>query len=341
MKTLFHKLSPLVCIMAVSCVGMVSCKKEDLKKEDINRPLSAATALTPEQFDESLAYRWAPVHFQDVDVTGTYSLSGKSDYITAINFDNDWIATNNWNNIANATPAAHAYYSVVETSTHWFIVYAFYHPRDWTDDPFGYYLDQHENDVEGCMSIIKKDGTTYGTFLGMVTVSHSDFFAFTPSGSPLQNNHETIDGTVTMETYENVPHPMTAEEAKGHAMKAYPYYNIVGDGIKYYPSSDHIAGVPTGANDRNVKYKLVNIFEAGGLWDQRFNTQLLNAATTGFLSTVGSGGANTPWGWNDGDDGDVQSGEMATDPAKLTNIYFKNLGTFDLNYISNKYKGIN
>jgi hypothetical protein len=46
-------------------------------------------------------------------------------------------------------------------------------------------------------------------------------------------------------------------------------------------------------------------------------------------------------GMNDGDDGDVQSGEIATDPAKMFNIYYKNLGTFDLNYISNKYKGIN
>ncbi len=34
--------------------------------------------------------RWAPVHYQDTDVTGSHALSGKADYITAITFDGDW-----------------------------------------------------------------------------------------------------------------------------------------------------------------------------------------------------------------------------------------------------------
>lgn len=337
MKSRFFKLAVLPA--ALLC-ATVSCKKDVQEKL---QPLTVANTVQPlsvSSFTSSLAFRWAPVHFQDVDVTGTYSLSGKSDYVTAINFDDDWVATNNWNNIANHTAAAHCYYSVVETGTHWFVTYAFFHPRDWTDNPFAYYFDQHENDLEGFLSIIKKDGSTYGSLQGIVTVSHSDFFSFVPAGSPLQANQENIDGTLGFENYLGEAHPMTAQEAKGHGLKAHPYYNINGDGVKYYPSPDGIAEVPSHADDRDVKYKLVNIFEAGGLWDQRTNTQLFSSAAGGFLSSYGSGGANAPWAWNDGNDGDVQTGELATDPAKLTNIYFKNLGSFDLNYTVNWYKGI-
>ncbi|HEY0608660.1 MAG TPA: hypothetical protein VGD35_03365 [Chitinophaga sp.] len=142
-----------------------------------------------------------------------------------------------------------------------------------------------------------------------------------------------------METYDNAAHPVTAQEAKGHGLKAWPAYQIVGDGIKYFPSPDFVAGVPVNADDRNVKYKLVNIFEPAGLWDQRNNTDLFYNAGGGFKSAVGNG--NAPWAWNDGNDGAVEDGEIATDPAKLVNAYFKNLGSFSTVYLLNKYKGIN
>ena len=57
-------------------------------------------------------------------------------------------------------------------------------------------------------------------------------------------------------------------------MKAWPGYKIIGDGIKYYPSLT-IAEAPENNDDRNVKYKLVNIFEANGFWARRFNTSFL------------------------------------------------------------------
>lgn len=338
MKTLFHKLSLPALMFLLASTILVSCSKEDVQK--MKPETLGATQAAAVNFNEELAYRWAPVHYQDVDQTGDYAVGGKADYITSINFDGDWVGTNNWNNIAgNYATAAHVYYSVAETSTHWFINYAFFHPRDWTDNPFGYYLDQHENDFEGMEVVVRKDGTTYGTLQAMVTTFHKDFFSYTVSGSSWQNNHETNDGTITMENYNNESHPTTGHEAKGHGLKAYPYVNIVGDGIRYVPG--RTAGVPTNPDDRNVSYKLVDVFAAGGLWEQRNNTQLFNSPSGGLVSSYGDGGANAPWAWNDGDDGDVQSGEIATDPAKMFNIYYKNLGTFDLNYIYNQYKGIN
>lgn len=330
-------LAPIAFLCAI-----VSCKKDDQANDQLQPKTVSSTVqpLSVSTFTSQLAYRWAPVHYQDVDQTGTYALGGKSDYITATNFDNDWVATNNWNNIASSPANAVVYYSVVETSTHWFITYAFFHPRDWTDIFFLYQADQHENDLEGYTSIIKKDGSTYGAIQGIVTVSHSDFFSFVPSGSPLTGNQESVDGTLSFETYDGQSHPVTAQEAKGHGLKAHPYYNIVGDGIKYYPSATGVSEAPSNPDDRDVKYKLVNVFEANGMWDQRFNTQFFYDAGGGVISGMWDGHANAPWAWNDGNDGDVQGGEIATDPAKMFNIYFSNLGTFSTTYVVNWYKGI-
>ncbi|WP_157597700.1 MULTISPECIES: hypothetical protein [unclassified Rhizobacter] len=75
-----------------------------------------------------------------------------------------------------------------ESCTHWFISYSFYHPRDWSDTAFD---QEHENDLEGAIISVRKDGTPFGTMEGMITVFHTDFFAFTPAGSPYRNGHET------------------------------------------------------------------------------------------------------------------------------------------------------
>lgn len=319
----------------------ISCSTSDPTEEIISKNDANVLARQTATYYDQLVLRWAPVHHQDVDNAGCGAMNGRGDYITAINFDNDWNSKNNWNNIEpnkGFAPLAHCYYSVVETNTHYFILYAFFHPRDWANVCF-FGIDYHENDLEGQLSIIKKSNANngYGEFLGMVTVAHSDFYSFTPSGSALQSNNESIDGIVSFENYANEQHPITAQESKGHGLKAWPAYKIIGDGIKYYPSLT-IAEAPSNNDDRNVKYKLVNIFEANGFWDRRFNTAFLTNAKS-FPSTKGSGSANTPWNWDDKDD-NPSAGALATDPATLVNDYFKNLGNFSTTYILNPYKGI-
>jgi hypothetical protein len=80
-----------------------------------------------------------------------------------------------------------------------------------------------------------------------------------------------------------------------------------------------------------VSYKLVDIFEPGGLWDQRANSSLF--ASFGSFAGDKTGGcgsgaigcdtnaANTPWGWDDSNDGPGR-GALATDPAGLVSNYF-------------------
>jgi hypothetical protein len=276
-----------------------------------------------------LALRWAPVHYEDVDQTGSHALGGKADYITRYDYDGDLDTQNNWDNAGNsAYPlAAHAYYSVTETSSHWFIVYLFFHPRDWSDSFFD---TEHENDAEGVLFTVRRDGSQFGVLQSAITVAHKDFYSYVPAGSSWTSGHESIDGTLPMVAFNGALHPVTAQEAKGHGLKARGGYDIVGDGVVYYPSLT-TAEVPSDPNDRDVSYKLVDMLEPGGMWDQRFNP----AVFAGFGSFAGnqSGGcgagtigcdknaANTPWGWNDQDDAPA-GGTLATDPAGVVYDYF-------------------
>lgn len=300
---------------------------------------------------EDLAYRWAPIHYQDTD-----NSSAKSDYITSFDYDNNAIGTDNWEHLNTGNLSAKVYYSVVETSTHWFIVYAFFHPRDWTDGSFD---QEHENDMEGILITVRKAGL-YGTMEAMITVAHNDFYSFVPAGSSFINGNETIAGTVSFESYDGALHPKTSQEAKGHPIKAFPYISDFKgganeDGIIYFPSKT-ISEIPSSGNDRSVKYKLIDIVGFGNLWTlQLFEAnQIRSKAKTyakwgnfkgdenggcgsGVTVTCSTDGANAPWGWNDGDDGPNYAGALALDPASLVNYYFKGLGNFSLVYTNNKY----
>ncbi|GIG90102.1 hypothetical protein [Plantactinospora endophytica] len=293
-----------------------------------------------------LALRWAPIHYQDVDATGSHALGGRSDYITSVDFDGDLNGRNNWDSAASsgASFAAHAYYSVSETSTHWYITYLFFHPRDWTDHPF--FETEHENDGEGIMFAVERDGSTYGVLRGAVSVAHSDFYSYTPAGSTWTGGRENVDGTLQTQSspHDSFAHPVTAQEAQGHGLKAYPQYNINGDGIVYYPST--VAETPSNGNDRDVRYKLVDIFASGGLWAQRANANLF--ANLGTFAGDNSGdcgvgtfscstnSANAPWGWDDGNDLPGR-GEIATDSAKLAVEYFSIPGSLSRAYTYNPY----
>jgi hypothetical protein len=306
-------------------------------------PATTAGTATTAASDADVAQRWAPIHYQDVDQTGTNALGGRSDYIAAYDFDGDRDARNNWDNTGNHALAATAYYSVLETGTHWFVTYMFFHPRDWSDSIFD---TEHENDAEGVLVAVQKDGSPFGVLRAAVTVAHTDFFSYTPSGSTWDAGAENIDGTLQLATspHDGLAHPVTAQEAKGHGLKARPGYDIRGDGVVYYPAGR--AEVPEHPDDRDVSYRLVDVHTPGGLWEQRANPQLF--ASHGTFAGDRSGGcgdggiscgqnsANAPWGWDDGDDGPGR-GALATDPAGLVANYFRIPEPLDRAYVHNPY----
>ncbi|MFC4100795.1 hypothetical protein [Paenibacillus xanthanilyticus] len=283
--------------------------------------------------DAQLALRWAPVHYQDTDSTDY-----DADYLTAVDYDGDWDTLNNWEHQDDSLSQLKGtvYYSVVETSTHWFLTYSFYHPRDWVDYPdFG--LDTHENDMEGLLLTVRKDGTDYGKLEAMVTVAHSDFYSYTPPGSAYTAGQETIDGAVVMANYGGFSRPTSFQEAKGHGLKAWNGGSFPGgDGIVYYPSAA-TAEVPSGGSDSSVQYRLVDAFASGGLWSRRYDAVTFASWGTFRGDNGKDNSANAAWGWDDGNDS-IARGEMATDPAKLVSAYFGNLGNFSTAYTRNGYR---
>jgi hypothetical protein len=298
-------------------------------------PVTASAAVT-EASDVELAARWAPVHYQDTD-----SSDYDADYLTAVDFDGDWNARNNWESQDDSVSrlVGSVYYSVVATSTHWFLVYGFYHPRDWTEfDPFGLFT--HENDMEGVLLTVRRDGSAFGVLEAMVTVAHSNFYSYVPAGSPYTAGRETVDGPLLLQTVDGVARPTSRQEAKGHGCFAWNGGSFPGgDGVVYFPSAAGVGEVPSNGNDRSVAYRLVDVFAAGGLWAHRSDSLTFASFGTFRGDNGQDNAANAPWGWDDGDDGsDLPRGLLATDPAKLVSTYFGNEGTFSLTYERNGYR---
>jgi hypothetical protein len=286
-----------------------------------------------------LAYHYAPLHHQEVDRTGKNGLGGRADYVTRVDFDGDWNARNDWENTARFALPGAAYHSVVETESHFFIVYMFFHPRDWADSLFD---TEHENDAEGVLFAVRRDGSKFGRLEAAVTVAHSDFYSFVPRRAGWSAGAESVDGVLELDAQSG--RPMTMQEAGGHALRAYRR-DAGTDGIVYQPSL--VASVEPQTSARTAAYVLVDTFAAGGLWERRNDVKLFAKRGSfagdrggacgegGVLCTVNA--ANAPWGWDDGNDGDVLRGEFATDPAKLVTRYFRTPEAVRRSYAFNPY----
>jgi hypothetical protein len=278
--------------------------------------------------DAGLAYRWAPIHYQD-----TAASDSTADYLGPVDYDGDWDTQDNWEDLPghSGNLVGTVYYSVAETATHWFLVYAFYHPRDWK------LSNPHENDVEGLLEVVRKDGSEFGTLEAIVTLAHDNFYSFLPPGSPYTAGEEDVDGSVIMQDYAGAAHPTSLQEAKGHGCKAWSGGGFPGgDGVVYYPSQGG-GRVPASGNDRAAAYQLVDIFAAGGLWDRRSDPQTFAAPGTLVGDNGQDNAAHLPWAWDDWDDGSP-TGEPAADPAALVADYFGNLGQFATSYLRNAYR---
>jgi hypothetical protein len=256
--------------------------------------------------EPDLALRWAPIHHQEVDPHGPHAAGGRADEITRVDFDGDWDARNNWAHALDHPPVAAAYVSQVETGTHWFLTYLYFHARDWTDRPL--LESEHENDAEGVLLVVAKDGSRYGRLRAAVTVAHADFYSYVPPGSPWRSGGQTVDGTLPMQRSpaDGLLHPATAQEAHGHGLTAWRGRDR---GIVYYPGRD---------------YELRDLAE---LWSRRGDPALFAAPGTfaggcaPAMPRCVRDAAHAPWAWDDHDDA-VPAGALATDPARLVAAYF-------------------
>ena len=273
-----------------------------------------------------LAQHWAPVIYHDTNDSYGYD----AEYITNVDFDGNWSGTDNWENLYYYDLPAYVYYSVTETTTHWFINYNAFHPRD--DGPSG---DQHENDFEGGLLMIRKDGSYYGRFELMLTLAHDQIYQYT--NESFQTAEDDVDDGVLFDGHRPLSYIQAngfSGTGNGHGWKGYngdPARG--GDGIVYYYGGwAEFPDDGTGDFVNEYSYDLKSMDE---LWSRRFLSELFYDFGVMRGDTHKDNAVKMPWYWDDGDDGPVFNGAMWSDPAHMVDTHLTNLGSFSRTYVSN------
>lgn len=262
---------------------------------------------------------------------------------------------------------AKVYYSVAETSTHYFLIYAVYHVIDWWKrlKPTDLYnlirdsLDEHIHDMEGALLVVTKEPE--GLVDAVVTVAHNNFYLYTEPQMPsavskssqafkdsllVAKFNETVDGNIWLDSA--TERVKLYIESRGHGIRGDHKAWGSGDEIWYYSPKEE-AGEPGTVdrseqpNTRTLDYELVDMFADKGLWAHRFNRSVFRQnkdGKWGFVyrekNRLKGGAANPPWSWNDHND-TSPFGEIATDPAHFIIRYAQGWGPVSTHYTYNPY----
>lgn len=257
-------------------------KKTNLRLQVKTKPTKQYNGETR---DKEIAAAFAPIFFQVLGDTPRF------DYITNFDFDGDWQGDNNWNNAANLKFPLNGfiYYAVSETSTHYFIHYAVFHPRDYKGgqrkgavlsgliregvkiggqyDPTGMADEAvlaHENDMEGCLVVVQKqsDDLENSHIVFAESLAHNKFLKYVTDASPLEGF-----GKITLKNN----HPRFFIEPKGHGIEAY-----TGDEKDLQEGKKTLryaftgqAENPEDKRDETVGYDLIPLYTT--LWTQAQN----------------------------------------------------------------------
>jgi hypothetical protein len=233
-----------------------------------------------EAADKEIAAAFAPIFYQGLGDKPRF------DYLTNFDFDGDWQGDNNWSNAANAKfpLQGFVYYAVSETSTHYFIHYAVFHPRDYKGgerkgallsgiiregvkrggqyDPTGMADEAvlaHENDMEGCLVVAQKDGPKLenARLLFVESLAHNKFLKYAPEASGLEGS-----GKISVENNR----VRLFIEPKGHGIEAYTGNEKElqeGNQFLLYAFKGQ-AENPEERRDKNVGYDLLPLYTT--LW---------------------------------------------------------------------------
>lgn len=248
---------------------------------------------------EEVAVHYAPEINAAVNVL--LSDSGRGDFLAAVDYDGDWTAMNNWENMTEHPLLATVYYSVQETDTHYFVGYYFYHPRDDAE----IWLDKHENDMEGIMLAVPKAADGFAQPEMMYTQGHG-YVPFYFNGEMSMTEGSRKGGALLLEGDRPVVYiaPNGTLNSAGHSVESAAdnstYWAVGNSGVRYYHGGE--AQEPAtfkGDYQRNrCSYRLVNLEE---LWRRRTGPYG-DTATFGEYGAFrgdnyGVNSANPPWGW--------------------------------------------
>jgi hypothetical protein len=307
-----------------------------------------------------LAAHYAPTIWQ------SYTCTIFGDFITRVDYDGDYVSNNNWDNLgfpynsivplkARRLPA-YVYYSVIETNTHYFLEYVLFHPAD----DFHCHIYSHENDLEGIVMTVRKDGTLYGKLLVVETQAHWDFNKYyTPITSNVSggNGLTVFDGNIghfnSGIIIDDNSHPRVFVEAGGHGIKSADLG--AGSSVKYYYKQK--AEDPDEVGYNSVGYDLLSIFSelweqkgnccgAGHLFDEfgnyegkRFTVRNLGKKFDGDDGEKDA--ADAPWNWKQssvvGSSDPFNSGDWFMDPAEYQNWQITWTEAFSTDYKSNPF----
>ncbi|MCC6588414.1 MAG: hypothetical protein IT168_17100 [Bryobacterales bacterium] len=307
-----------------------------------------------------LAEHWAPFLAQET------WWQPKADIPARFDFDGDWQGDNNWEDMEIGSSQAYVHYAAIETLTHWFLIYNVFHPRDYSDKCIAGTC--HENDNEGLILTVRKDGSEFGKLEVMETLAHNNVYSYV-NDSRIRGGVHNVEGRI--EFYQD-SHPIIFVESGGHGI-----YGSAAGAAKYSVRDDKftngtgitfiykgIAERPRHANDRLVGYELLPIYDhwwqkANDSWrDRTFDEFYVYSAFGGRPSGAGKGMGGTfygrkeaankakPfWGWFDSltlKKKILNTGQWGLDPAYSVsrNLTFPSGDAFSLEYTYNPYLNI-
>jgi len=307
----------------------------------------------------ALAEHWAPFIAQETWFTP------KADYLARFDLDGDWQGSDNWEDALVGSSQAYVYYEAMETRTHWFLIYNMFHPRDYSDKCVAGSC--HENDNEGLILTIRKDGTPYGSLQVMETLAHNNVYSHVADSSIGSGIHN-IDGGI--ELYQE-SHPVAFIESGGHGVygstSSHARFTLesgeftTGTGVTYVYKG--IAERPVHPDDREVGYELLSIYDHWWLRSQlstarqdgTFDAYYVyiperNRPRTPYREIAGSFLGRTEsenkakpfWGWHDNRSRKrnmIATGQWGLDPAYSVAQNLRIPRPFSFDYVYNPYLG--
>ncbi|MFN7920649.1 MAG: hypothetical protein U0Q16_11165 [Bryobacteraceae bacterium] len=308
-----------------------------------------------------IAEFWAPFLAQETWFTPKADIPSRFDY------DGDWQGDNNWDDLDGGSSQAYVHYAAVETATHWFLIYNVFHPRDYSDKCVAGSC--HENDNEGLILTIRKDGSEFGKLEVLETLAHNNLYSYVADNRIRKGAHN-VEGPI--ELYQG-SHPAVFIESGGHgiygAKSGHSRYELASDkftaGIGMTFIYKGIAERPKHYNDRLVGYELLPIQTewwakaVEGTWNQRtfdeyYAYQPFGNRPAGTSRRIGgtfygrkqsANKAKPFWGWHDNETKNkkiLNVGQWGLDPAYgvQRNLTFPNGEAPATDYTFNPYLGV-
>lgn len=353
-------------------------------------PVAAQQSAATSNRNLEIAARFAPIFFQALGD------KPRSDYITNFDFDNDWRGDNNWEHADQKEfpLKAFVYYSVVETATHFFIHYAVFHARDYKGgerkgtilsdliregarrggryDPTGLADEAalaHENDMEGCLIVVKKSGNNLNEarVAFVETLHHNNFSRYIPGEAANGFSPAIVEDQRVLLYIEPKGHGIEAFTGNENQTEKKEFFRYVYSGepatqSEETPSCDQLNTRPCTSK---VGYALVPISTT--LWAKArkaesdtygetcdYSSISISLVTKGtnvaqrkinvgkvgcaFLGKVGGHNmARPPWGWFDKDERNRPLGRWFFDPAATVKQDFGLKDSFAIAYLSQPF----